>query len=254
MPYAQLFQEPYFAIYAQPFTKRTGYGIPYAQLFETELSVEECKSMLRALSGNRVWLWFAVLASLVLVAVSVVVTGGRDLSAASPGSFDTKYGLGTDGLYGRAIWSNGETLWLVILGGQVRAFNLNDMSRDPDKDLLGISGSGNKNANGMWSSGNVMYLTDDKDRRVYAYSMLADNYGDRLATNEFRPHSYNSAPKGIWSDGTHIWIADANDSADLRLRQGRQSSKIHGHRESGRFRQRKAQRDLVERSYGVGRG
>ena len=212
VPYAQLFQEPYFAIYAQLFTKRTGCGVRYAQLFKTVPSVEDCKSMLRALSGNRVWLWFAVLASLVLVAVSVVATGGRDLSAASPGSFDTKYGLGTDGRYGRAIWSNGETLWLVILGGQVRAFNLNDMSRDPDKDLLGISGSGNKNANGMWSSGNVMYLTDDKDRRMYAYSMLADNYGDRLATNEFRPHSYNSAPKGIWSDGTHVWIADANDA------------------------------------------
>ena len=28
------FKEPHFGVCAQPFTKRSGYGVPYAQLFQ----------------------------------------------------------------------------------------------------------------------------------------------------------------------------------------------------------------------------
>ena len=136
----------------------------------------------------RISVWF----KLTWLLVVAVATGGifavEDSSAVSGGSYDTQYSLGQPGRYGRAIWSDGETLWLTILGGEIRGFRLSDMSRRSDDDIDGISDSGNDSVNGMWSDGEVMYTSDDRDRRLYAYSLNPHNYGDRLHTREFRPN------------------------------------------------------------------
>ena len=57
----------------------------------------------------------------------------------------------------------------------------------------------------------MLWVSDDRDRRIYVYSLRLDNYGRRMATQEFRPTTANGSPKGLWSDGTHMWVADKTD-------------------------------------------
>ena len=63
-------------------------------------------------------------------------------------------------------------------------------------------------AQGIWSDGTTMWVTDRDDDRLYAYN-LAD--GSRQAQEEFDLTSGNDNPEGIWSDGDHVWVVDRED-------------------------------------------
>ena len=85
---------------------------------------------------------------------------------------------------------------------------------DPDTDLASVSSrditlhSSNGNATGVWSDGTTVWVSDQGDDKLYAYT-LAD--GTRDTSKEFSTHSDNATPSGIWSNGTTIWVADSVD-------------------------------------------
>ena len=65
------------------------------------------------------------------------------------------------------------------------------------------------NARGVWSGGSTMWVVDNADDQLIAYSMAT---GARLADKDIDLTSANSKPQGIWSDGSIIWVVDWDDT------------------------------------------
>ena len=72
-------------------------------------------------------------------------------------------------------------------------------------------GSGNTNPAGIWSDRSTMWVADDVDDKIYAYSMASKA---RDAAKDFTTlaASGNNDPVGIWSDGSTMWVADWRDA------------------------------------------
>ena len=113
----------------------------------------------------------------------------------------------------RAIWSDGTTMW-VLDGGKNSLFAYDLATRE----LLGeyFLDSGNDDPRGLWSDGIVYCVSDDAAKRVFAYRMPAsegETALERVRDEEFDKLSRasNNSPRGIWSDGDVLYVADAND-------------------------------------------
>ena len=134
----------------------------------------------------------------------------------------------------QGIWSDGTTMWVVDAhhgspGPHVFAYNIsnitdmsdmtNGVTRDTSRefDLVDV----NSAPQGMWSNANVnetddsdtMWVVDhvsasNKPRTVFAYS-LAGGGSDTIRA--FQLHADNRDPRGIWSDGNTLWVADSTD-------------------------------------------
>ncbi|MCY3694037.1 MAG: cadherin-like beta sandwich domain-containing protein [Chloroflexi bacterium] len=109
------------------------------------------------------------------------------------------YDLQTGGLLGdyaldeanrdpRGVWSDGVTIWVADHGAQqLFAYRLPapagavvKLERVPGEDFEHLGSSGNEGARGVWSDGDVMYVADADDARVYSYNM-PDAIDARLA-------------------------------------------------------------------------
>ena len=145
------------------------------------------------------------------------------------GELVTSHSFGSGPSQGRAIWSDEETIWITRTtatarlvdrvadtDGRADAYGLSDMARQPEKDIRAMYGALNHHAHGIWSDGQMMWVSDDDRATIFAYSLQSDNYGNRLRTKEF--HTYIKASRngrlyadlrGLWSDGTHMWVADS---------------------------------------------
>ena len=112
------------------------------------------------------------------------------------------------------MWSNGATLWVADLeDAKIYAYDL------PGRILLEFDVGGSDGASypwGIWSDGETMWVSDPKasgdtrDAKIYAYSLadmsrVEDEDFDTLAA------AGNDAPRGIWSNGAIMWVADSAD-------------------------------------------
>ena len=61
----------------------------------------------------------------------------------------------------------------------------------------------------IWSDGTTIWVADDGDNKLFAYTLAS---GARDTSKEFNLHSLNSDPAGIWSNGTHVWVLDYGDN------------------------------------------
>ena len=148
------------------------------------------------------------------------------------------------------IWSDGETMWVADTGenmvrsitnrtatttnkysarfsstNKIYAYNLwttnssggrqFDGSRDEDEDIR--LRDGNTFAQGLWSDGETMWVADfqgkadDAEKKIYAYNMTTksrDSEKDYDTLNK----AGNDRPRGIWSDGETMWVADQTDN------------------------------------------
>ena len=110
----------------------------------------------------------------------------------------------------RAIWSDGETMWVTDLSGRLFAYVLSTMARDVDKDVATLAAAGNHSVNGLWSDGVTIWASDDTDDKVYAYDLAT---GVRRPGRDFDTlkAAGNSHPTGLWSDGDTMWVSDHGD-------------------------------------------
>ncbi|MBC6400201.1 MAG: cadherin domain-containing protein [Ekhidna sp.] len=113
------------------------------------------------------------------------------------------------------IWSDGTTLWVADLDDvKIYAYNLADGMRQAGKDIT-LETAGNNDPRGIWSDGTTLWVSDTgydldldeyvRDPKLYAYILAT---GVRDANKEFALTADNTRPRGIWSDGTTIWVAD----------------------------------------------
>ena len=66
----------------------------------------------------------------------------------------------------------------------------------------------NANPRGIWANATTMWVADDEDDKLYAYTLATGAYD---SSKDISLHTDNGSSKGIWSDGTTIWVANDED-------------------------------------------
>ena len=117
----------------------------------------------------------------------------------------------------RGIWSDGEAMW-VLDGGKDSLFAYDLASGD----LLGEYelASANGDPHGIFFDGVTFWVSDHVEKRLFAYRLEAGEGGeDELARNrgEEFPNTLlsrasNNSPRGLWSDGDVMYVADESDA------------------------------------------
>ncbi|WP_420626680.1 cadherin-like beta sandwich domain-containing protein [Candidatus Poriferisodalis sp.] len=125
----------------------------------------------------------------------------------------------------RATWSDGTTMWVTDLSGALFAYDLATGAHDSSKDITTLAAAGNHNANGLWSDGTTMWVSGDRDQKLYAYSLAAGardtskefytGVDDRTLGSDARLEGWNWNPKGLWSDGTTMWVSDPKNNIKI---------------------------------------
>ena len=129
--------------------------------------------------------------------------------------FDTLRAAGNENPTG--IWSDGETMWVLdpANNNTIYAYHTESKARDPSKDFRIGSFAGNLAMRDIWSDGQTMWVTAfrgtsrNSPSHIYAYDMETKR---RVEDKEFGTLTAagNHRPRGIWSDGVTMWVADAN--------------------------------------------
>ncbi|MYD53277.1 MAG: hypothetical protein F4W96_03070 [Chloroflexi bacterium] len=112
----------------------------------------------------------------------------------------------------RGIWSDGT--WMYVVDSVKDALFVYDLSTgallaEYELDPL------NRSPRGIWSDGVTIWISDDGAKRVFAYR-IEDGELKRLEEEEFGFRSLlkagNGDGRGIWSDLSVLWVADAQDA------------------------------------------
>ena len=140
------------------------------------------------------------------------------------------------------IWSDGETMFVLdsIDDDRVYAYNMDDKARDDSKDIALAADNGNPR--GIWGNGETIWVSDDNDDKLFAYKRVEDpdtpdnEYGMRDTDRDFNTLSAagNTLAKGIWSDGTDMFVANTT-ATQLELRVFAYSMSDMSHRPARSF-------------------
>ena len=120
----------------------------------------------------------------------------------------------------RGIWSDGETMW-VLDSGKDSLFAYDVASGDllAEYELS----SANSDAHGIWADGVTVWVSNHDPKRLFAYRLPAPEGPaaegaepqdlERVRNEEFGELSRasNNSPRGIWSDGDVMYVADESD-------------------------------------------
>ena len=109
----------------------------------------------------------------------------------------------------QGIWSDGTYLWMVDNDGSVEALALSDDSHAAAQSFdTGVTSG----THGIWGNSSTIWVSytsaTEGDDALWAYrkdTKAAD------ADKDIDLHADNLSPRGIWSDGTTIWVIDVVD-------------------------------------------
>ena len=123
----------------------------------------------------------------------------------------------------RGIWSGDETMW--VLDGRADALFAYDLATGEllaEYELV----SANGDPRGIWSDGVTVWVSDHGAKRLFAYRLppapdapAAEDAErqtlERVIDEEFPStvlrRTSNNSPRGLWSDGDVMYVADASD-------------------------------------------
>ncbi len=118
----------------------------------------------------------------------------------------------------RGIWAGGGTLW-VADGGKNSLFAYDLASGEFIAEYALADANGDPR--GIWSDGHTVWVSDHNTKRLYAYVLPvpADDAGaedlalERAPDEDFTEPGRvgNNSPRGIWSGGDVMYVADATD-------------------------------------------
>ena len=116
----------------------------------------------------------------------------------------------------RGIWSHDETMW-VLDGGKDSLFAYDLASGELLAEYA--LASANDDPHGIFFDGVTFWVSDHGEKRLFAYRIEAGEDGEHeLARNrdEEFPNTVlsrasNNSPRGLWSDGDVMYVADASD-------------------------------------------
>ena len=120
--------------------------------------------------------------------------------------------------HARGVWSDGTTIWVADHhDDKIYGYDLDDPEDRTLWQSIDLRAAGNGDATGIWSNGTMMWVADDDDDRIYGYDMQDPEDSSlwrsidirvRIPTPQGNLIYRNMHAKGIWSDGTTIWVAD----------------------------------------------
>ena len=122
----------------------------------------------------------------------------------------------------RGIWSDGTTVW-VLDGGKNALFAYDLASGELIAEYALDDANGDPR--GLWSDGVSVWVSDHGAKRLFAYRLAAPDAEtttgedeeaaplERARDEEFTELSRasNNSPRGIWSDGEVMYVADESD-------------------------------------------
>ncbi len=120
----------------------------------------------------------------------------------------------------RGIWSGDETMW-VLDGGEDSLFAYDLASGELLAEYALDDANGDPH--GIWSDGVTVWVSDHGAKRLLAYRLPAPEGPaaedaepqdlERVSDEEFKELSKasNNSPRGIWSDGGVMYVADESD-------------------------------------------
>ena len=124
----------------------------------------------------------------------------------------------------RGVWSDGESVW--VLDGSKNALFAYDLTSGELLAEYALDRS-NGDPRGLWSDGLTVWVSDHSGKRLFAYRLPAapapEDAPDpedaeataleRIRAEEFSQLSRasNNSPRGIWSDGDVMYVADESD-------------------------------------------
>ena len=172
---------------------------------EREFELDEANRAPRGVASDGVTMWIA--------------DSGRDtLFAHDLGSGERLAGqdvaLHRDNAAPRGIWSDGVSMW-VLDGGDdaLFAYNLANGELLAEYALH----DDNDDPRGLYFDGVTFWVSNHDPKRVFAYRLEAADDGElalvRNGDEEFTGLSSagNNSPRGIWSDGGVMYVADESD-------------------------------------------
>ena len=118
--------------------------------------------------------------------------------------FNSLYASGNE--HPRGIWSDGDTMWVADLDGNIYAYDMDTKAPKPAEYFTNLAGANSK-PRGIWSDGDTMWVSDWEPTRVFAYDM---DTKARVRDKEFPvPAKVGGTGieetarfHGIWSDGS----------------------------------------------------
>ena len=117
----------------------------------------------------------------------------------------------------RGIWSGDETMW-VLDGGKESLFGYDFVSGESLAEYA--LDDANDDPRGLFFDGVTFWVSDHGEKRIFAYRLQAGEDGaDELERNrdEEFPNTVlsragNNSPRGLWSDGEVMYVADESDA------------------------------------------
>ena len=121
----------------------------------------------------------------------------------------------------RGIWSDGETMW--VLDNRRNALFAYDLGSG---ELLGeyTLADANDGPHGIWSDLTTIWVSNHDPKQLFAYRLPrvpeqpAAEAADPIPLERVRDEDFtepgrvsNNSPRGIWSDGDVMYVADEND-------------------------------------------
>ena len=144
--------------------------------------------------------------------VTVVATE-RNGVADNPRALSKEFNLDSQNGAARGVWSNGTTIWVADASdNKLYAHTLVNGARHTGNDIALHSDNGDPT--GIWSDGTTVWVADFGDDQLYAYALEGgkrQDGTDGTTDREFDLHSDNTHARGVWSDGTTVWVADSGD-------------------------------------------
>ena len=117
----------------------------------------------------------------------------------------------------RGIWSDDETMW-VLDGGKESLFAYDLASGELLAEYA--LDDANDDPRGLFFDGVTFWVSDHGEKRIFAYRFKAGEDGEdgleRNRDEEFPrtvlSRASNNSPRGLWSDGDVMYVADASDT------------------------------------------
>ena len=75
----------------------------------------------------------------------------------------------------------------------------------PTRDFNTLVAAGNRRATGIGGNATTLWVADDEDDKIYAYTLAT---GLRDTNREFNLPNFDDRPRGMWSISTTLWVAD----------------------------------------------
>ena len=134
-------------------------------------------------------------------------------------SWTRDFDLATGNSKPTGMWSDGETLWVANERintadvPKIFAYTLSNGQRDEDRDFDTLETADNTRPKGIWSDGEIMWVADSLDKKLYAYDMLTKAH---VPAKDFSPKDmdkFGHGVWGIWSDGQTMWVENPNETS-----------------------------------------